>query len=226
MGAVVMEAESNPKGIVDELVTAFNRVEFKGLPSRLGASQNYLIAELQKIGEEKYYIAEERVQKTDIVFLEQETRRPIIALEYEQSGRYLETIQKMKRVSDSPEGRSLKALVFSFWYEDAEGRLKLLSKIRSDLKACSVGNDKVWMMVGLSFPHLPSFKREDLFVSKASVAANAFARDGKKNLRIPQYCYNGRHIEAYHKGKVIFSEISEPAICVPFCKSAYISEEK
>ncbi len=225
------EEKLNPDTIVNDLVDAFNKLRFEGMSDHLGASQSYLISELEKLFGGKYFIGEERVQKSDIVFYDKTTIEPVIALEYEQSKRYIYTIQKMKKVADSLEGRTLKALVFSFWYEDAEGKRNLLQEIRKQLTECSVKNDKIWMMVGLLFPYQPSFQNDGdtMVVRKDACFAEVSIPDGKA--RIPRYSFAGCLIEVYNQGKIIYSDIGERLnngerfIQIAFTKSSFIGPD-
>jgi hypothetical protein len=205
--------------LIDSFKNNVEKLRFQNIESRIGSSQHYIISELEKIGEDKYLIAEERVLRTDIVFLDQKEKIPIIALEYEQSGRYLETIQKMKRVSNCEEGQSLKILVFSFWYEDAAIKLKLLKKIQKDLIECSLDNGKIWILLGLSFPHISfSLPNNNLvFISKskgpigplAPTKSRMYYKSQFTNLKLserqfPIFYYNGYLIEIFFHGENIF----------------------
>ena len=100
------ELNQNIQAMINGFVNSLDKLNFDKFKSRIGASQHYIISELEKIGEDRYLIAEERVSRTDIVFFDPDDLKPVIGLEYEQSGRYLETIQKMKKFQVLKKGGS------------------------------------------------------------------------------------------------------------------------
>ena len=59
------ENNEEKQSLIKFFIKRLDRLNFDGLAYRLGASQHYIISELEKIGEKKYFIAEERVSRSD-----------------------------------------------------------------------------------------------------------------------------------------------------------------